>query len=166
ALVLRRVGVSAAQHEDPVREMARGGPDLLPVDHPLVAVEHGARAEVAEVAARVRLRVPLAPTVLAREDARDEMTLLLLGSPLEQGVADHLDREHVVDDAGRHTGALELLREDHLLERGEATTAVLLRPVRREVSVLVQRAPPLLRERCRLLTVERADALPARGQVL
>ena len=82
ALVLGHVGVGAGQHEDPVGEVAGRGPDLLAVDHPLVAVELGPAAEVAEVGAGVGLAVALAPEVLAREDARQEVRLLLVGAPL------------------------------------------------------------------------------------
>ena len=42
-----------------------GRPDLLAVEHPLVAVELGPAAQAAEVGAGVRLGVPLAPHVLA-----------------------------------------------------------------------------------------------------
>ena len=101
ALVLRHVGVGAGEHEDPVGEVAGRRPDLLAVDHPLVAVERGPAAEVAEVGAGVGLGVALAPDVLAAEDAREEVALLLLGAPLEERVADHLDAEHVVGAAGR-----------------------------------------------------------------
>src|SRR5205814_5006175 len=112
------------------------------------------------IAAGVWFGVALTPAVFAREDARDEVTLLLVRAPVEQRVADHLDREHVVHDSGGHTGALELFCEDHLLERGEPAAAVLLRPVRREVAVGVQRLSPFLGERLRLLRAERADPLP------
>ena len=41
ALVLRGVGVGAGEREDVVGEVAGRRPDLLPVEHPLVAVERG-----------------------------------------------------------------------------------------------------------------------------
>ena len=43
AAVLRRVGVGATQHVDPVGVVAERRPDLLAVDDPLVAVERRAR---------------------------------------------------------------------------------------------------------------------------
>ncbi len=104
ALVLRRVRVGAAQDEDPVREVAGRRPDLLAVDDPLVAVEHRSGTEVAEIAAGARFAVPLTPTVVAGQDPRDEVLLLLVGPPVEQRVADHADREHVVHDPARHAG--------------------------------------------------------------
>ena len=58
-------GSVRASDEDVVGEVAGRGPDLLAVDDPLVAVEHGPAAEVAEVGAGVGLGVALAPHVLA-----------------------------------------------------------------------------------------------------
>ena len=95
------VGVGAGEHEDPVGEVAGRRPDLLAVDDPLVAVEHGPAAEVAEVGAGVGLGVALAPEVLAGSGCGAGSALLLVGPPLEHRVADHLDAEHVVAGAGR-----------------------------------------------------------------
>ena len=52
ALVLGRVGIGAGEREDVVGEVPGRGPDLLAVEHPLVAVEHGPQAEVGEVGCR------------------------------------------------------------------------------------------------------------------
>ena len=52
AAVLDLVHVGAREHEDVVRQVAGGRPDLLAVDDPLVTVEHRAAAEVAEVRTR------------------------------------------------------------------------------------------------------------------
>src|SRR5215204_619761 len=51
ALVLGRVGIGTGEHEDVVGEVSRRRPDLLAVDHPLVAVKHGPAAERAEIRA-------------------------------------------------------------------------------------------------------------------
>jgi hypothetical protein len=69
ARVLGRVGLGAEQAEHVVRLVRTRGPDLVAVDHPLVADELGARRERREVAARARLAVALAPDVLAGERA-------------------------------------------------------------------------------------------------
>ena len=98
--------------------------------------------EATEVGPGVGLRVALAPRVLAGEDARDVVLLLLLGAPHEQRVAEHLDAEAVVRAARRHAGAGELLGEDDLLERRQPGPAVLHRPARREVPRLVERGAP------------------------
>ena len=47
ALVLGRLGIAARDQDGPVRPVRARGPDLLPVDHPVVAVALGARAEAA-----------------------------------------------------------------------------------------------------------------------
>ena len=77
------------------REVAVGGPDLLAVDHPLVAVEHRARPREARSEPAFGSRVALAPDVLAAEDARQEVPLLLLRAPVHQRVAEHLHAERV-----------------------------------------------------------------------
>ena len=66
ARVLRRVGVGAGEQEAVVGELGLGGPHLLAVDHPLVAVEHGRGLERREVGAGVGLAEALAPADRAR----------------------------------------------------------------------------------------------------
>ena len=90
----------------------------------------GPQRQAAEVGPGVGLGVALAPAVLAGQDARQVVPLLLLGAPHEQRVAEHLDAEHVVGPAGRHAGLGELLGDDHLLERRQPAAAVLDRPAR------------------------------------
>ena len=68
ALVLRRVRVGAGEQEDVVGVLRLGRPDLLAVDHPLVAVEHGLGLQRREVGAGVRLAEALAPRDLALQD--------------------------------------------------------------------------------------------------
>ena len=94
------------------------------------------------------------------------MRLLLVGAPLQQRVAEHLDAEHVVRAAGRHAGLGELLAEDHLLERRQPGAAVLDRPARGEVAALVQRRAPLGDELGQLVAVELPDAAPVGRQLL
>ena len=61
ALVLGRVRVGAGEQEAVVGVVALGGPHLLAVDDPLVAVEHGRRLQAGQVGARVGLAEALAP---------------------------------------------------------------------------------------------------------
>ncbi len=117
ATVLRLVRGGARQHEDVVREVALGGPDLLTVDDPLVTVEHRTTAEVAEIAARRRFAVTLAPQVLPAQHLREVVVLLLLGPPLQHGVAEHADTEAVVRSARRDAGPGELLGQHDGFER-------------------------------------------------
>ena len=66
ALVLGRVAVGAGQQEAPVAPVRQRRPHLLPVDHPLVAVEDGPGRDVGQVRPGVGLGVALAPQLLAR----------------------------------------------------------------------------------------------------
>ena len=75
--VLRRVGIRPAQHVQPVGARPEGHPDLLAVQHPLVAVAHGAGAHATEIGSGLGLAEALAPHVLAAHDARQEASLLL-----------------------------------------------------------------------------------------
>ena len=59
--VLGGVGVGAGQQEDVVGVLGLGGPDLLAVDHPLVAVELGPGLERRPGRSGVGLAEPLAP---------------------------------------------------------------------------------------------------------
>ena len=68
ALVLGRARIGAHEEEAPFRHVRHAGPDLLAVDDVVVAVEHGARLEIGEVAARVGLGEALAPDLLGGED--------------------------------------------------------------------------------------------------
>ena len=164
--MLGRVGIGAGEREDVVGEVPGRRPDLLAVEDPLVAVELRLEGEAAEVGAGVGLRVALAPRVLAGQDARQVVLLLLLGAPHQQRVAEHLDAEAVVGAAHRHAGLGELLGEDDLLERGQPGTAVLHRPAGREVAGLVERRAPRRHEVAHLVVRQLADAPPVRRQLL
>ena len=109
----RRLGIGAAHDEAPVGAVRERGPHLLTGDHPLVAVEHGARLDVREVGARVRLGEALAPQLLDRLDLREEPALLLVGAELdERGREQALAEER---DPRRRVRPRVLLVEDHLL---------------------------------------------------
>src|SRR3954453_21064501 len=77
ALVLRRVRLAAHEAEAIAGVVCAGGPDLLAVDDPVVAVEDGARAQPGQVAAGVRFTHADAPCDLTAQ-RRDEVALLLL----------------------------------------------------------------------------------------
>ncbi len=101
-------------------------PGLLTGDHPLVAVAHGARLNIGEIAPRVRLGVPLAPELFAADDAGEEALLLLLRAQERDRRADELLSE-VADTAGGADARVLFDEDDLLVERG-AAAAVLLRP--------------------------------------
>ena len=136
---LGAVGFGAGEQEEPVRGVRGGGPDLLPVDHVVVAVAARAGGERGEVRAGPRLGEALRPRHLAGEDARQVLAALLLGA-----VEDQRRPQHVGAGAAdrRGAGARQLLLEDELLHRAEPAAAVLLRPVRRDPVVLGERVRP------------------------
>ena len=140
----RASGSVRARRKIHVASAAERGPDLLTVDHPLVAVADGPGRERGEVGTRVGFGVALTPAIVAGEDAREEAAPLLLGAPAQQRVADHLDPEVVLRRAGRHPRPGELLGQHDLLTLGEPAPAVLPWPRDREESVFVQRAAPRL----------------------
>ena len=164
-LVLRHIGVGAGQDEDPIGQVPRGGPHLLAVEHPFVAVQLGPAPDIGQVGSGARFRVPLAPDVLTGQDPWQEVGLLFLGAPLQEGVADHLDAEGVVAGPGWHPGPVELLGHHHLFERAEPTTSVCRRPRGGQQSVLVQRLAPTVDEGPCLPGRQRAEALPALGEI-
>jgi hypothetical protein len=135
AVLLLRLLVGAYQEKDPVGVHRQRGPDLLAVDHPMVALQHRLGAQRGEVGAGVGLAVALAPDVLARQDLRQEILLLLRAAEFDQQRADH-GHAHVVQPGA--AVALLFFQEDQLLGRGDPHAAELLRPVRREPALLSQ----------------------------
>ena len=136
------VGVGAGEEEDVVGVLGLGRPDLLAVDDPLVAVEHGGGLEPGEVGAGVGLGEALAPADLALEDLRQELLLLLLGPPLQDRRAD----ERVAEEVGPHrrAGPGELLVQHHVLHDRQALAAVLGRPRGADPAALEELVGPRL----------------------
>ena len=133
ALLLLGGLVGAHEQEDPVRVLRERRPCLLAVYDPVVAVEHGFAAQGREIGAGIRLRIALAPHVLAGEDARQVCLLLLLGAEADQQRPEH-DDAHV--RRARHAGAVEFLDEGDLLAGRQAHAAIFFRPRRGEPSPL------------------------------
>src|SRR6185503_4470428 len=113
----------------------------LAVDDEMIPPVLGAGAEPGQVRARARLRVTLAPDVVAAQDARQVALLLRLGAPLDDGRARHAD----AGVAGEHGGARPeaLLVVDDLLHQGGAAAAVLLGPRDPDPARRVHAALPL-----------------------
>src|SRR5690606_26791128 len=97
-------------------------------------------AERREVAARVGLRVALAPHLLTAVDLRQEAPLLRLDSELDHQQVDHAQPEGAELPG---PGVIELLAEDEARRGIPAGAAVLLGPVRRDPSLRVEDAVPL-----------------------
>ena len=140
--MLGGVGLGANQAEDPVGQMRGAGPDLLAIDHPLIAIEHGAGAQARQVAAGAGFGIPLAPDGVAAQGGRDELALLGLGADFQQ--RGHQHRDALSAQAGADPRAGEFLGDDARFEDVgfEAGAAVLLGYGARRVAMLDQQALP------------------------
>ena len=139
--VLPRRRVGAHVELAPVGEVAHGVPRLLPVDHEVVAVLDGARAQRGQVGARVGLGHALRPDLVAAQHRREEARLLLVGAEVHDRRRDVRDADHV-HRAGRPRPA-HLLHVDELLGDAGATPAVFDRPRRRGPAAVGQHPVPL-----------------------
>ncbi len=138
-LPLRRVRIGAHEDKTPVGMMRGGGPDLLPIHHVVVAVAFRRCLQRGKIGSSARFGEPLAPPVIEVGSAGEKALLLLLGAELDQYRAEHGDVERRQLRCWRD---LVLLQEDHLLHRGPAWAAPLLRPGHRRPAALVQDALP------------------------
>ena len=125
AFLLLGVGIGAHEGKDHVGPVRHRRPDLLPVDHIVVAVANRARLEAGEVRAGAGLRVALAPPGLVLDDA-GEILLLLLGCA--EGVDHRPCHGRAERDQRRCARAAELLLEGKELLGLPAEPAMLLRP--------------------------------------
>ena len=105
---------------------APGGPHLLPVHDPLVAVALGAGREAGEVRSRAGLGEELAPDLLAVQHPGEVVLLLLLGAVGDDRRPDHPDGDR--ERAGAHDEVALLLGEDPGLAGSAAPAAVLRGP--------------------------------------
>src|SRR5204863_9405285 len=126
------------------RDLRVAGPDLLPGDDQVIAVDDRARLQARQVGARVRLRETLAPDDVAAEDARQAVRLLGLAAAGDQGRARVAQADERGRDLGR-AGARVLLVPDELLHERRAPAAELLRP--RHAGPARVEQPSLPRER-------------------
>ena len=138
ALVAGRVGVGAGEQQAPVGDVGVARPDLVPVDHVLVAVARRGRAQRREVGAGVGLAEPLAPA-LAPADEPGEEAVLDRVAPVGA------DALHEIAQARprRRAGSRELLVEDHVEDGREVVAAEPGRPAQAEEAGVVQRRVPL-----------------------
>ena len=139
------VGIGAGQQEDVVGVVRLGGPHLLAVDDPLVAVELGpvfrlARSEPASGSLK-----PWHQEISPLRMPGMNCFLLLLGAPLQdrrahQGVAEEVGPQRRPDPG-------ELLVQHDLLEEGQALAAVLGGPAGADPTAGEELGRPLLVER-------------------
>src|SRR3984893_1351098 len=111
-----------------MRLVSTGGPDLLPVHHPLIAVELGPRYRTGHVAAAARLTEQLAPDILAGQNAQQELLLLQIGAVGENGRGGE-GANADLGDADR-TDALELLLDHRYQADGKVAAVPARRPMR------------------------------------
>ena len=123
-LVLGGVGVGAARQPDVVGLVGTARVDLVAVDHPLVTVEHGPRAQRGEVGPGLGLGVADGAVDLPGKDAREEELLLLLGAVVD----DHRTHRRQGHERERGPGPLDLGEEDELVGGRATLAAVLDRP--------------------------------------
>ena len=165
ACVLRHLRVGARQQEDVVGVLRLRGPDLLAVDHPLVAVEVGTCLQPGEVGTGIGFAEALAPRDLSGQDLREELLLLLLAPPLQDRRTDERVAEEVSPQGRARTS--ELLVEHDVLHGRQALAAVLLGPGSADPAAVEELLRPLLLELATLLGRHREVVVePAVGQVL
>ena len=96
ALVLGGVGLGAGQQDPEVGQMGVGGPHLLTLHHPLVAVELGPGGQRGQVGPGAGLAEQLAPDLLAGQQREQVALLLLVGAGVDEGRAGPSDADGVV----------------------------------------------------------------------
>ena len=138
--MLGGVGVGAHVQLAPVGAMPERRPDLLAVDHEVVAVAHGAGAQRRQVGARLRLRHALAPDVVGAHHAGEQLALLRVGAVVHDRRRDVVHADHVERHGSSRLRGL--LGVDQLLEHGRSAAAVLLRPRHRAPASVGQRRVP------------------------
>ena len=125
-LMLRHVRIGAHDDDAEIRQMRAGGPDLLPVDDPVVAVALRPRAQRRQVRPAGRFGEQLAPHLLAAQ-RRPHMAIELF----RRRVGHHRGDAHAETDleqAARHGVVVFLLLVDHLQDRRRLAPAESLRP--------------------------------------
>ena len=131
ALVARQVGVGAGGQPDVVGRLGAGGPQLVAIDHEVVAFQAGGGLQRGEVGAGAGFGVADREQDLAGGDALQELRLLLVGAELHQRRADGADGH----EGQRRPGDVGLFKEDQLLGGRVALAAVLLRPAEGQPAV-------------------------------
>jgi hypothetical protein len=135
AFVLRHRRIRAGQHKDPLRVLRAAGPDLLAVDHEIVAVFDCRGLQGSQVGTGVGLAIPLAPDHLAAGDAR-QMHLLLFFSAIQ-----HDGRAKVansIDAYDRGSGVGHFFVEDDLFPKWPILSTQILGPRDHQPSTLRQ----------------------------
>ena len=147
-LVLRHVPIRARQQQAVVRMMGAGGPHLLAVDDPLLAVELGAACRPGEVRTAPRLAEELAPGVFAGEDAAQILGLLRIGAMFEKRCRRQQTNAGLGNAHRAH--ARELLVHHRCQRLRQVAPEPRLRPRRHPPAGVRQLAAPLGQARVRI----------------
>ena len=126
ALVLGRFRVRAGQQDPVIGEVGTGGPDLLAIDHPFIAVLDGASLNTRNVRTGGWLGEELAPDFLAAKRLFNVALLVLV-----RAEGDHGRHTHAETDGERTDRRIKLgffLVPDDLLHGRTATPAPFLGP--------------------------------------
>ena len=134
------VGVGSRDEDAEVGDVRVRRPDLLPVEHEAVAVAARGGADAGEVRAGVRLREPLAPDLVGRQQRLEVARLLLLGPAADDRRPRHPEADH--PDVRRRLGPRLLLEVDRLEAGRQPPAAVLRRPRDPDPAAVVERAAP------------------------
>jgi hypothetical protein len=130
--------VGAGEQDAVVRDVRQRRPDLLAVDHPVVAVPDGGGAQRRQVGAGRRLAEQLAPDVVGPQQAGEVPLPLVVAAVGDDGRPAHAQADVV--DQSRYAGADQLLLHDRLLHQRAALPAVLAGPADAHQTGLVQHA--------------------------
>ena len=125
--MLGHIGVGAREQEAEGGELRVGGPHLLARQPPAaVVLPLGAGLDAGQVGAGRGLGEQLTPDLVGVEHGGQVALLLLLGSVGDDRGAEHADADGVENP--RNARRVDLLVDDHLLQRAQALPAVLGRP--------------------------------------
>ncbi len=124
--MLRHARVGPGQQDAVIGIVCAGGPDLLAVDDPFVAILDGAGLQARNIRPGRRFGKELAPDFLALHCLADIALLVLVGAERDDGRDAHPEADG--EGAGRRVELAFFLVPDDLLHRRAAAPADLFRP--------------------------------------
>ena len=83
--MLGRVPVGARQQQAPLRMMGAGGPQLLTIHQPALAVAVSTGGCTGQIGTTARFAEQLTPTVFAAQNTAQKTQLVIIGAVFEQG---------------------------------------------------------------------------------
>ena len=125
--------------------MREGGPDLLTIDHVVVAVGISPGRERSEIAAAAGLGIPGAPDGFAGEHFRQKLLLLLFRAIADDRGPDPGEAHEVCTESWR-SPRRHLLFQDELLDDRASGATRFFGPGKTQVTCLAKVVIPLLQE--------------------